>query len=306
MKKLSIPILSVITSVGAAVALGLRIICLFFFYDNIGYYQAGAILPILANVIFAILIAFVAVTAILSTYKDKSVELPSKLSQYAAVFPIGALVFHLVSHSKEKFIPWVKMLINDIKNGVFSSSSFDFVICATMLAIIVSVIFFLFIFLAKKRFNTITFYLGLGALVYVFLCWMASYFDFSIPINSTDKIFFYLGCAGAILFIFSEMCAIYGSVRSRFYYFSLFTAIITLSVSSVSAIVGYVCGLFRAYISLDADIFFVTLLIYAVARLIDAQKSKTAVAKTTEESIASPTDESATDEAEENIADDSE
>ena len=288
MKKLSIPILSVITSVGAAVALGLRIICLFFFYDNIGYYQAGAILPILANVIFAILIVFVAVTAILSTYKDKSVELPSKLSQYAAVFPIGALIFR----------------ITRIFTPVFNDTSVNKFLM--LFGAITAVAFFFFIFLAKEKYKGITFYLGIGALVYVFLCWMYSYFDFSIPINSTDKIFFYLGCAGAILFIFNEMCAIYGSVKSRFYYFSLFTAIITLSVSSVSAIVGYVCGLFRAYISLDADIFFVTLLIYAVARLIDAQKSKTAVAKSTEESIASPTDGSATEEAEENIADDSE
>lgn len=288
MKKLTIPILSVIASIGATVALGLRIICLFFFYDDTGYYQTGAILPIIANVIFAILIVFVAVTAILSTYKDKSVELPSKLSQYAAVLPIGALIFR----------------ITRIFTPVFNDTSVNKFLM--LFGAITASAFFFFIFLAKKKYKNITFYLGIGALVYVFLCWMYSYFDFSIPINSTDKIFFYLGCAGAILFIFNEMCAIYGSVKSKFYYFSLFTAIITLSVSSVSAIVGYVFGLFRAYISLDADIFFAALLVYAVTRLIDAQKSKTVIAEAAEEENELSAEGSATDEAEENIADDSE
>ena len=134
-----------------------------------------------------------------------------------------------------------------------------------------------------------------------------SYFEFFIPINSTDKTFFYLACAGAIIFIFNEMCACYGFVRVKFYYFSLFTSIITLSVASISAIVGYAFGIFEAYITLETDVFFIALLIYAIARLTDAQKSSVKLDEPIIEAAEKATlEETDSTEAEENLADDSE
>lgn len=256
MKKISISTLSIIAGASAFISLVLRVICLFLFYDDIGYYKSGAALPIIANILFGISIAFFLFAAIFLTEKKQSVEPTGKLSQYAALLPMGALIFHVIR--------------------IFVTPYNDTNVNKYLMAIsaIAAAAFFFLIFFAKKEYKTVTFYVGLGALIYVFLCWMFTYFDFFIPINSTDKIFFYISCAGAILFIFNEMCACYGFVRPRFYYFSLFAAVIALSVSAVSAVIGFVGGAIKAYITLEADIFFIALLVYAVARLIDAQSSK--------------------------------
>ncbi len=283
MKKLSIRTLS-ISAIGVGfLSLVLRIISLFFFYDDIGYYRSGAILPIIANAILAVAIVLFLLATIFGVDKRQSVEPTSLLSQYAALLPMGALVFRLLR--------------------IFLTPFNDNVVNKYLMAVsaIVAGVFFFLIFLAKKAYKNITFYMGIGALLYVMLSWMCAYFEFFIPLNSTDKIFFYLACAGALLFIFNEMCACYGFVRARFYYFSLFTSIIIMLVSPISAMIGYFCGAIKGYITLEADVFFIALLIYAVTRLIDAQKSKIVI-----EEVKSTEENAPLDEAQENIADDSE
>ena len=274
---ISIQTLSIITGITAAISFVLRIISLFFFYDDVGYYKTGAILPIISNTLIALSLIFILFAAIFSIDKKQSVEPTSKLSQYAALLPMGAAVFHLLRAFTTPF--------NDtfVNKYLFALSA------------IAAVVFFFLIFFAKKSLKNITFYVGVGALLYVTLCWMFTYFDFFVPINSTDKTFFYLASASALLFIFNEMCACYGFVRARFYYFSLFGAIIVLGVSSISAVIGYFCGIIKAYITLEADIFFIALLIYAITRLIDAQKSR---------KIEEPT--MCEEKSQENIANDSE
>lgn len=289
MKKISISILSITAGAISVISLILRIICLFFFYDDIGYYKTGAVLPIISNILFALAIIFFFVTAIFSIDKKQSVEPTSNLSQYAALLPLGALLFRITT------------LFTKVFNDTNVNKYF------MLISAIAAAIFFLLIFFANKKLKNVTFYIGIGALLYVFLCWMFAYFDFFIPINSTDKTFFYLACAGAILFIFNEMCAYCSFVRSKFYYFSLFTSILTLSVASISAIVGYACGIFKAYITLEADIFFIALLIYAITRLIDAQKSTLTVDSPADKAEKSVTEEiEPTEKTEEKTDDDSE
>lgn len=255
MKKLSIPMLSAIAGATAALSLVLRIICLFFFYDDIGYYKANAPLPIIANILLLLAIVFFIVATIFSISKKQSVEPTSKLSQYAALLPMGTLIFHAMR----------------LFTGTFNSTVVNKYLMA-LIAIAAAVFFFL-VFYASKKTSTLTVYLGIVALLYVFFCWMRVYFDFYVPINTTDKTFFYVSCAGAALFIFGEICACYGWVRARLYYFSLFSSIIILSVSSISAIIGYATGILKSLNSLEADIFMVALLIFAITRLIDAQNS---------------------------------
>ena len=64
MKKISISVLSLIAGISAFISLALRIICLFFFYDDIGFYKTGAVLPIIANTVFVVAIAFLLFAAI--------------------------------------------------------------------------------------------------------------------------------------------------------------------------------------------------------------------------------------------------
>lgn len=294
MKKISIQMLSIIAGVSAFLSLALRIVCMFFFYDDIGYYKSGAVLPIIANIIFGVSIAFFLFASIFCIDKKQRVMPTSKASQYAALLPMGALIFHVIR----------------IFTTVFNDTNVNKYLLA--ISALVSAAFFLFIFLAKKKYATAIVYLGIGVFAYLFLAWMFVYFDFFIPINSTDKTFFYLACAGAIIFVFNEMAASYGAVRSRFYYFSLFASIIALSTATVSAIVGYAFGIFKAYITLEFDLFFLALLVYAVTRLIDAQKSTVIIEGVSDKAVMNTeNDENAesienTDENQETVDDDSE
>ena len=266
MKRLSLRILSIIAVASAAISLALRIISLFFFYDKIGYYQTGAPLPIIANILFGASIAFFLIAAIFSVSKEEKITAPNKIAQYASLLPMGAIIFHVIR----------------ILMGSFNDTAVNKYVM--LLSGVAAAVFFFLLYFAKQP-NLATIYCGLGALIYVFFNWVFAYFDFFIPLNSTDKIFFYIACAGAILFIFNEICACYGTVRSRFYYFSLFSAIITLCVGSVASLVGFACGLFKSYITLEADIFLLSLLIYATVRLITllrAPVSKQEVPITTE------------------------
>ena len=287
MKKISIPILSIITGAAATLSLLLRVICLFLFHDDIGYYTKGAALPIIANALLALTLVFILIAAIFSIDKRQSVEPLGRVSQYAALLPMGALIYQVV-----------QIFIGGISDTVLNK--FMLAICA-----IVATAFFFLLSFSGKKYKTLTFYLGISALVYVFLCWMTGYFDFATPINSTDKIFFYLACSGAVIFIFNEMCACYGYVRARFYYFSLLSSVAVLAVSSVSAMIGYTFGIFKTTITLQFDIFFASILIYAVARLIDAQKSKPII-ENAEEATRISEEAANNEETQENGTDDSE
>ena len=291
MKKISISTLSIIAGVSAFLSLALRIICLFFFYDDIGYYKVGAVLPIIANIILAVSIVCVFFLSMLCIDKKQKVMPTTKMSQYAALLPMGALIFHVIR--------------------MFTSVFNDTVVNKYLMAIsaLISIAFFVVIFLANKKYAVAAVYLGIGAFAYIFFSWMYVYFDFAIPINSTEKMFFYIACAGAVIFIFNEMAASFGAVRAKFYYFSLFASIIALATSSISAIIGNICGIFKAYITLEFDIFFFALLIYAVARLIDAQNSTVEIESITDKVIVNAQNNENNeniDEAQENVADDSE
>lgn len=291
MKKISISTLSIIAGVSAFLSLALRIICLFFFYDDIGYYKVGAVLPIIANIIFAVSIVGVFFLSMLCIDKKQKVMPTTKMSQYAALLPMGALIFHVIR--------------------MFTSVFNDTVVNKYLMAIsaLISIAFFVVIFLANKKYAVAAVYLGIGAFAYIFFSWMYVYFDFAIPINSTEKMFFYIACAGAVIFIFNEMAASFGVVRAKFYYFSLFASIIALATSSISAIIGNICGIFKAYITLEFDIFFFALLIYAVMRLIDAQNSTVEIESITDKVVVNAQNNENNeniDEAQENVADDSE
>lgn len=254
MKKISLPILSIITFATAGISLMLRIISIFFFYDKIGYYQSGAILPIIANSLLAIALVFLLAASIFSINKKRKIAAPDKISQYAALLPLGALIFSAI-----------RAITGSLEGS--SVNKYCFFVSAILAAV-----FFALIYLKKQPFVA-TVYFGLAALAYIFFLWMHTYFDFFVPINSTDKIFHYLACAGALLLIFNEICACYNSVKPRFYCFSLFAAVITLWVGSISGLVGFISGAFEKYVTFDGDIFFAALAVYATVRLVMLVKS---------------------------------
>ena len=286
MKKLSIPVLSIIAGASAFISVALRIICTLFFYDETGYYKVGAVLPVIANAIFAISLVFFLFAAVFSVDKRLEVKDLSKSSQYVVLLPMGALIFHAV-----------RLFTTPVNESTVNKY--------IMLTVVILAAVFFFSLSFFNRPNVFGVYFGIGALAYVFLSWMNAYFDFSSPINSVDKIFFYIACGGAALFIFGETCACYGTVRSRFYYFSLFASIVTLSTASLSSIVLASLGRFRSYVTFEADVFFATLLIYAIARMLSARKAcvveESEAEETVEETVEETTEEASEETVEETV-----
>ena len=256
MKKLSLPIISTAAISLTVVALVLRIVSLFAFYDSLGYYQSGAFVPIIANIITAVSIVLFFIAAILCIKSDEKIDAPQKGARYAAILPFGTLVFFV----------W-QSIIELTKNTGESAAQSNLIPIITIIGALAAIAFFFLIFFTNKQ-KIATVYCGLGALIFVFFSWMSAYFDFSSPINSTQRILFYVACTGAMLFIFNEMCAIYGSVKPKFYYFSLFASIFTLSSSAIPALIGFAANKFSVYFTLKEDIFFTALFIYAIVRLV--------------------------------------
>lgn len=258
MKKLSLPIFSASAAIFAVISLILRVISLFNYHDELGYYELGAILPIIANIFSVLAIALFTVGAILCIKPSEKIAPPDKLSKYAAWLPLSALVFVLVSLFKDFTVPAPE------NTAIFE---LYFIPLITLLGALLAIVFFFLIFYSKAS-KTVTVYFGLGALVFLFFCWLSVYFDFSSPLNSAQRTLLYITCAAATLFVFNEITAIYGSVKPKFYYFSVFTLIFSVASSSIPSIIYSICNPSSSYATLREDIFFTALLIYAGVRLI--------------------------------------
>lgn len=227
-----------------------RLFSLLFFYDRIGYYQSGAFLPIASNTLYAASVVFFGVAAIFLIKPSKVIATPTGSTRYVSLVPALALAVYVVSS--------LGRIVTPEPNTISTIS--------IILAVIGAVFFASLAFCRQP--SVITVLTGIGAIFWLAIAWLRSYRDFTIPMNSPDKLFFHLGCLGATLFIFSEIRAMYGLLRPRFYYFSIYTAILTLAVSSIPSLIGNACNTFASYSLQFEDIFFLSLFFYAVVRLL--------------------------------------
>lgn len=242
-------IFSLVAVALAVIATAGRLFSLLFFYDRIGYYQSGAILPMLSNIIFALSLLFSCVAAIFLIKPERKIDAPSKTAKYISLLPAIALIAHGASSAL----------------ALSGEDTASINILTTILSV-VAAIFFASITLSSRP-SVITVLLGMGCIAWIALEWFISYRDFTVSMNSPDKLFFHLGCIGAALFIVAELRAIFGISKPRFYYFSLFTALLTLAVSSIPSLIGMACGLFASYSLAFEDLFLLSLLVYVSERL---------------------------------------
>jgi hypothetical protein len=249
-----------------------RLFSLLFFYDRIGYYQSGAFLPIASNILFAASVLFFGVAAIFLIKPSKVIATPTGSTRYVSLVPALALAIYVVSSL-----------------GHIVTPEPDTISTISIILAIIGAVFFASLAFCRQP-SVITVLTGIGAIFWLAIAWLRSYRDFTIPMNSPDKLFFHLGCLGATLFIFSEIRAMYGLPRPRFYYFSIYTAILTLAVSSIPSLIGNACNTFASYSLQFEDIFFLSLFFYAVVRLL------TIVSGNTDEAVSQDKNEESTEE----------
>jgi hypothetical protein len=264
-------IFSIIALALTALATAGRLCSLLFFYDRIGYYQSGALLPVVSNILFAASVVFFAIAALFWLKPAKTVAAPQKAVGYAALLPAIALAAYVVF---------------SLDRVMFQEVNIIFML--SLLLAVVGAVFFSSLTFCRQP-SVLSVLTGVGTILWLALSWLRSYRDFTVPMNSPDKLFFNLGCIGAVLFVFSEIRAIYGIPRPRFYYFSISTAILTLAVSSIPSLIGNACGIFASYSLTLEDFFFLALLIYAIARLLTLVSCKAAES----DEASTPTDEEA-------------
>jgi hypothetical protein len=256
----------------SGLAAAARLFSLLFFYDRIGYYQSGAFLPIASNILFAASVLFFGVAAIFLIKPSKVIATPTGSTRYVSLVPALALAVYVVSSL-----------------GRIVTPEPDTISMISVILAVIGAVFFASLAFCRQP-SVITVLTGIGAIFWLAIAWLRSYRDFTIPMNSPDKLFFHLGCLGATLFIFSEIRAMYGLPRPRFYYFSIYTAILTLAVSSIPSLIGNACNTFASYSLQFEDIFFLSLFFYAVVRLL------TIVSGDTDEAVSQDKNEETTEE----------
>lgn len=259
------------------VAILLRTLSLIFFYDSeIGYYTSGSALPIISNTVYALSVILFIVLAYFILKPTEAVAEPPKTVCYVSLLPALAVLANLFSRISE-----MSRISNELGKDIYTSillrgAVYPGVRLTQMNAILLWVdiflcaltaIFFLIPIIRKKA-SKLSVVFGIGTFLWLFVTWMRSYLDFNTPLNSPDKVFFHLGCIGAVLFVVAELRTLYGLSKPKLYWFSAIFAIFSLGVSAIPSIIGDAMGLFNLYTLRYGNIFFAALLVYAVVRVI--------------------------------------
>lgn len=252
-------IFSLITIAATVTATILRIVSLLFFYDKIGYYRTGEAIPVISNVFYAISLVFFALSTRFAITSRIAVAPPSKIARAAALLPMSAILFDVITRTSELFslsgsgAKWYEILF-----PVFG---------------IISVVFFASLAFCRQP-SSLTSLSGIGCILWFAVVTMSSYLDFTVPMNSPDKLFFHLSAVGIMFFIFSEIRALYRMLQPRMYVFSVFTAVFAIAVDAIPNIIGDSRDIFASYSLIKEDITMIALLVYIVVRFITGLSEK--------------------------------
>ena len=239
------------TALGTAIlALALRLICVLFFYDTaIGYYTAGAVLPVISNITLVLSAVALIVLAFLKAPADHAVSAPSGLSRWSALIPALALAIRAVQ----------------LIGGGMSESSLTHIL--SLIGALAGAGFFCCLAFVERP-SGITVVLGTGFVLFLAVAWASSYTDFTVAMNSPDKRLFNLACVGAALFTVGELRAVYDRARTRVYYCYVSLALLTLAAGPTVAFIGDLLGRYSGNAARGEDLALVAVMIYALVRLL--------------------------------------
>ncbi len=209
----------------AVLSIALRCVNLFFFFDSdIGYYQKGAVLPLLSVVLLVAAVVFFAVCSIL-WFRKASVAY-AKTPSWAV--RIGASI---------AAAGFAALIVLDVV-GVVSGNELSVV---SLLFGVLSIVYFVMLALNKGR-DGLRILCGFCVILRLLISLAGSYFNIFIQMNAPDKLFFHLGCLGGMLFLISELRALIANPRPALHLFSCGAATLFLGVASVPSIVAYHSG----------------------------------------------------------------
>lgn len=233
----------------AALAFILRLISVLFFYDTeIGYYTAGAILPIISNITLVLSAVALIVLPLCTLSKGRTVATPSGLSRWCAL------------------IPALFMAIHAIKLIAGSMSSGSVMTLLSLLASIAATGFFCCLAFVDRP-SGVTVGCGVGFVLFLGLSWLSSYTDFTVAMNSPDKLFFNIACVGAALFTVGELRANYDTARARTYHCYSALALLILCAGPAVAVIGNIFGRYSGNAARSEDLPLLALAVYIAVRI---------------------------------------
>lgn len=248
LKNNSVKLISLLASGLGVLSAVLRIVSLLFFYDaEIGYYTSGAVLPIISNITFALSAVAVAALSFLLADRTKTVEPVKGNLRYAALLPAAAI------------------LVETAFSTLSSENAFGIYELLMLLSGVASVAFFASLALSKQP-SALTVGCGVGFILWLALNWLSSYTDFTVTMNSPDKVFFHFACVGAALFAVAELRAAYGMAKTRTYICYTSLSVLTLFTGALVPVIGSICGVYEHNPTVAESAVLCALLVYAVMR----------------------------------------
>lgn len=242
----------VVSVAAVAVAVLLRTLNLLFFYEkDIGYYEAGQLLPLLMYGFLFLSVVFFAVYPPVAFAKDSpTVVSRTRPASVAAVITAVALVWFTV--------------------GVYSAMSAEQPSPYTMPLFIAGTAAMLYclLFALGKGFPFLYVLTGFGAIVFLGILLMESHFDVTVQMNAPAKLALQLGCISGMLLLLGELRLLCGYPKKRMYAFTLSAATIGLGTASIPSILADAFSRLPERHHALSDLVFFGLFLLALSRLI--------------------------------------
>jgi len=241
-----------VTLILTLIALIVRTLCLFFFFDaDIEYYNEGFLPSVLSG--FSLISALFFVSAFFKVKKDTVCSEGRENNLFIKCSSGVAAVLFLYAIFKTA--------------GKVMESSGTLVLVLGTVGTVFTVFYFLCNLLGEKKISKETQALfGFGIIVISVIVLFVSYFDVYELFNGPNKINLHMALITLMLFMINEIRAFAGEIDKGFYVFSLCAAIFFVGTSSIPMLIYYLLGSLETKY-LPHNIALAGAFIYLVARL---------------------------------------
>ena len=252
-KRKTLKIYAVAAAIATVVAVVLRTVILFCFYDiEIGYHSEGFVTSFFE--IFCVLSVLFFVSSIFAVKRDTPTADGNGRGLFVKLGSAAAFLSFAAYFSMSVFSTTL----------VASSAAFDLLSKITAL---MGIVYFAIGVFAPNTNKNIRGLLGFGVIIWCIYALAITYFDIYVQLNSPDKILLHLALISIMIFIVSELRCFVLQMKKGFYLFSACAATFFCSLSSIpSFLFGYSIGEMNKYYIYDIVIFAIG--IYSLGRLV--------------------------------------
>ncbi len=258
-KKSSRAVFGICVLIVSVLCTALRIISTLLFFDtDIGYYQAGKIIPLLSYAVPAAAV----IAAMLFCFIPKIRLAP--IDAYDTIYTRVCAILPAIGFAAFS----VMYILSLVEYSTLQSQiPFSFILCA--LCSVAAAVFFALKALNKQA-NTAVVICGILTVLWLVLALAQSYFDTFVTMNSPLKTVFQFACLSAMLFVLCEMRMGIDGTRKRLHMLAAAAAVILLPLSAIPSLLGLAAALMpQSYTLVYYDITLLAIAVAAVSRLVN-------------------------------------